>query len=192
DLRWPKISVVVCTYNGASTIRDTLEALRDLDYPAFEVIVVNDGSTDETARIVSTYPYRNISEENQGLSRARNTGIAAATGEIVAFMDDDAYPDPHWLRFLALSFMEGNSAAVSPRRSAGRSASVCEARRLSKAGNERPVPAGARRLCPRRLHPSHCRSECPRSPRHGQPACPPDPHSSRASRHRRPKGRPLE
>ena len=52
DLRWPKISVVVCTYNGASTIRDTLEALRDLDYPAFEVIVVNDGSTDETARIV--------------------------------------------------------------------------------------------------------------------------------------------
>ncbi len=112
DLRWPKISVVVCTYNGASTIRDTLEALRDLDYPAFEVIVVNDGSTDETARIVSTYPYRNISEENQGLSRARNTGIAAATGEIVAFIDDDAYPDPHWLRFLALSFMEGNYAAV--------------------------------------------------------------------------------
>ena len=112
DLRWPKISVVVCTYNGASTIRDTLEALRDLDYPAFEVIVVNDGSTDETGQIASTYPYRVIDEENQGLSRARNTGIAAATGEIVAFIDDDAYPDPHWLRFLALSFMEGNYAAV--------------------------------------------------------------------------------
>src|SRR5436309_1007742 len=112
DLRWPKISVVVCTYNGASTIRDTLEALRDLDYPAFEVIVVNDGSTDETGQIASTYPYRVINEENQGLSRARNTGIAAATGEIVAFIDDDAYPDPHWLRFLALSFMEGNYAAV--------------------------------------------------------------------------------
>src|SRR5437773_120406 len=56
--------------------------------------------------------YRVINEENQGLSRARNTGIAAATGEIVAFIDDDAYPDPHWLRFLALSFMEGNYAAV--------------------------------------------------------------------------------
>jgi len=112
DLRWPKISVVVCTYNGASTIRDTLEALRDLDYPAFEVIVVNDGSTDETGQIASTYPYRVIDEENQGLSRARNTGIAAATGEIVAFIDDDAYPDPHWLRFLALSFMEDDYAAV--------------------------------------------------------------------------------
>src|SRR5213079_2603559 len=92
DLRWPKISVVVCTYNGASTIRDTLEALRDLDYPSFEVIVVNDGSTDETPQIASNYPYRIINEENQGLSRARNTGIAAATGEIVAFIDDDAYP----------------------------------------------------------------------------------------------------
>src|SRR5207247_3830534 len=112
DLRWPKISVVVCTYNGASTIRDTLEALRDLDYPAFEVIVVNDGSTDETGQIASTYPYRVINEENQGLSRARNTGIAAATGEMVAFIDDDAYPDPHWLRFLALSFMEDDYAAV--------------------------------------------------------------------------------
>jgi glycosyltransferase involved in cell wall biosynthesis len=111
-LQWPKISVVVCTYNGASTIRDTLEALRDLDYPDFEVIVVNDGSTDGTAQIISDYPYRVIHEENQGLSRARNTGIAAATGEIVAFIDDDAYPDPDWLRFLARSFMDANVAAV--------------------------------------------------------------------------------
>jgi O-antigen biosynthesis protein len=111
-LQWPKISVVVCTYNGASTIRDTLEALRDLDYPSFEVIVVNDGSTDGTAQIVSSYSYRVIYEENQGLSRARNTGIAAATGEIVAFIDDDAYPDPDWLRFLALSFMGAKYAAV--------------------------------------------------------------------------------
>src|SRR5205814_2740002 len=77
-----------------------------------EVIVVNDGSTDETPQIASNYPYRVINEENQGLSRARNTGIAAATGEIVAFIDDDAYPDPHWLRFIALSFIEGKFAAV--------------------------------------------------------------------------------
>ncbi|HEX9340813.1 MAG TPA: glycosyltransferase [Thermoplasmata archaeon] len=111
-LQWPKFSVVVCTYNGASTIRDTLEALRNLDYPSFEVIVVNDGSTDGTAQIISSYPYRVIHEENQGLSRARNIGIAAATGEMVAFIDDDAYPDPHWLRFLALSFMEAKYAAV--------------------------------------------------------------------------------
>src|SRR5207253_389114 len=101
----PLTEIGLASLRGGEAPQATLEALRDLDYPAFEVIVVNDGSTDETARIVSTYPYRDISEENQGLSRARNTGIAAATGEIVAFIDDDAYPDPHWLRFLALSFM---------------------------------------------------------------------------------------
>ena len=48
DGRLPRISVVVCTYNGARTIRDTCEGLRRLDYPDFEVIVVNDGSTDAT------------------------------------------------------------------------------------------------------------------------------------------------
>ena len=112
DVRWPKISVVVCSYNGASTIRDTLEGLRALDYPDFEVIVVNDGSTDATAQIASAYPFRVIDEENQGLSCARNTGIEAATGEIVAFIDDDAYPDPHWLRFIALSFLASDCVAV--------------------------------------------------------------------------------
>jgi GT2 family glycosyltransferase len=111
-VRWPKISVVVCTYNGAATIRDTLEGLRALDYPDFEGIVVNDGSTDGTARIVSEYPFRVIYEENQGLSRARNTGIEAATGEIVAFIDDDAYPDPDWLRYLALAFLSRDCVAA--------------------------------------------------------------------------------
>ena len=51
-LRWPRISVVVCTYNGSRTIRDCLKGLLRLEYPNFEVIVVNDGSTDETADIV--------------------------------------------------------------------------------------------------------------------------------------------
>ncbi|HVH15551.1 MAG TPA: glycosyltransferase [Candidatus Angelobacter sp.] len=103
DMSWPKISVIVCSFNGASTIHDTLKGLQGLDYPDYEVIVVNDGSTDSTAEIVSRYPVRLISTANQGLSEARNTGIKASTGEIIAFIDDDAYPDIHWLRFLALS-----------------------------------------------------------------------------------------
>src|SRR5438132_126654 len=101
DLRWPKISVVVSTFNGAATIRDTLAGLEHLDYPDFEVIVVNDGSTDATPQIASEYRVRLITTRNQGLSAARNIGIRASTGEIVAFIDDDAYPDLHWLRFLA-------------------------------------------------------------------------------------------
>jgi GT2 family glycosyltransferase len=104
SIRWPMISVVVCSYNGARTIRETLTALQKIDYPAYEVIVVDDGSTDATAAIAREFPVRLISTENQGLSAARNTGLGAAAGEIVAYIDDDAYPDPHWLTYLADAF----------------------------------------------------------------------------------------
>jgi GT2 family glycosyltransferase len=96
---WPRVSVVCCSYNGAATIRDTLEGLARLEYPDYEVIVVDDGSTDATPRIAGEYDVRVISTPNRGLSSARNTGLAAATGEVVAFIDDDAYPDPHWLGY---------------------------------------------------------------------------------------------
>ena len=109
---WPRISVVVCSFNGSLTIRDTLNGLLRLDYPSLEVIVVNDGSTDSTPRIASEYPFKMITTENRGLGNARNTGVDAATGEIVGFIDDDAYPDPHWLRFLALDFKQGKYAGV--------------------------------------------------------------------------------
>lgn len=101
DAEWPSISVVICSFNGARTIRDTLKALEGLDYPNFEVILVDDGSSDGTAAIGNEYGARVISTENRGLSSARNTGCEAATGEIVAYIDDDAYPDPQWLRYLA-------------------------------------------------------------------------------------------
>ncbi|GJL49516.1 MAG: hypothetical protein NPIRA01_07430 [Nitrospirales bacterium] len=109
---WPKISVVVCSYNGSRTIRDCLEALQRLDYPQYEVIVVNDGSTDNTEDIANEYPYRVISTTNQGLSNARNTGMYAASGEIIAYTDDDAYPDPHWLTYLAHMFLTTSHAAI--------------------------------------------------------------------------------
>jgi cellulose synthase/poly-beta-1,6-N-acetylglucosamine synthase-like glycosyltransferase len=112
DVRWPRISVVVCSYNGARTIRDSCEGLARLDYPNFEVIVVDDGSTDATAAIAREYGFRLISTENRGLSNARNTGMNAATGEIVAYIDDDAYPDPHWLTYLASTFLTTDHAGV--------------------------------------------------------------------------------
>ena len=105
DRAWPRISVVICSYNGARTIRDCLEGLELLEYPDCEVIVVDDGSTDATAAIAREYPVRLISTPNRGLSSARNTGLAAATGEIVAYIDDDARPDPHWLTYLANTFL---------------------------------------------------------------------------------------
>lgn len=89
-----------------------MEGLLELDYPNYEVIVVNDGSTDATPMIASEYGFRLISTENRGLSNARNTGMEAATGEIVAYTDDDARPDPHWLKYLAWAFMHTDHVGI--------------------------------------------------------------------------------
>ena len=112
DLDWPSISVLVCTYNGKRTIRDCLEGLRKVDYPNFEVIVVNDGSTDGTELIAKEYGFRVISIPNGGLSNARNVGMRAAKGEIVAYIDDDAVPDPQWLTYLAATFLSTDHVGV--------------------------------------------------------------------------------
>ncbi|HEV8265528.1 MAG TPA: glycosyltransferase [Gemmatimonadales bacterium] len=107
-----RISVVVCTYNGARTLRDCLEGLRRLAYPPCEVIVVDDGSTDGTPAIAREYECRLIRTANRGLANARNTGLAAAQGEIVAYIDDDAYPDPDWLTYLAATFLSTSHVGV--------------------------------------------------------------------------------
>ena len=109
---WPRVSVVVCTLNGERTVADCLEGLAELRYPDFEVIVVDDGSTDATAAITAEYDVRLISTENRGLSSARNTGMRAATGEIVAYIDDDARPDPHWLTYLVAAFERGSDVGM--------------------------------------------------------------------------------
>ncbi|MEJ7575677.1 MAG: glycosyltransferase [Pyrinomonadaceae bacterium] len=109
---FPSVSVVVCSYNGALAIRDCLEGLLKLKYTNYEVIIVDDGSTDETAAIAGEYPFRVISTKNQGLSAARNVGMEAARGEIVAYTDDDARPDEHWLQYLAHAFMTSTHAGI--------------------------------------------------------------------------------
>lgn len=109
---FPKISVVCCSYNGSATIRDTLDALKHVDYPNYEVIVVNDGSTDNLREIVEEYDVRLFNTPNRGLSSARNLGMEMATGEIVAYIDDDAYPNKHWLSYLAYAFMTTGHAGI--------------------------------------------------------------------------------
>ncbi|HEX2711992.1 MAG TPA: glycosyltransferase, partial [Candidatus Acidoferrales bacterium] len=112
DLPWPRISVVVCCYNGECTIRGCFDSLGRLRYPNFEVIVVDDGSTDATSLIAQEYHFRLIRTQNRGLSAARNSGMEAATGEIVAYTDCDCCPDPHWLTYLAATFLSSNHAGV--------------------------------------------------------------------------------
>src|ERR1700677_862607 len=93
-------SVIVCTRNRAASIHETLEALAALETPSVEIIIVDssDGveqkNTEEAAQ-KSRAKY--VIEPRSGLSTARNTGIAAATGEIIAFTDDDCIPEKNWL-----------------------------------------------------------------------------------------------
>lgn len=103
--RWPRFSVVVCSYNGAGRLRECLRALQELDYPDYEILLVDDGSTDETASVVRSFTgVRLITLDHVGLSAARNRGAEEARGEIVAYTDDDCEPDAAWLRWLAWSF----------------------------------------------------------------------------------------
>ncbi len=87
----PSISVVIPCYNAAHFLRATIESILQQTRPATEVIVVDDGSTDDSARIAASFgpPVRVIRQENQGESAARNRGIEAATGDWVAFLDAD-------------------------------------------------------------------------------------------------------
>lgn len=100
----PHITVIVCSHNGARTLRDTFIGLSRVDYPHFDVVLVDDGSTDETASIGREFGAHVISTPNRGLSSARNTGMEAARGEIIVYLDDDAWPEPNWLRYIAETF----------------------------------------------------------------------------------------
>lgn len=109
----PRVSVVVATYNGSKWLRICLRSLMKLNYPDYEVIVVDDGSTDSVAEIAKTFErVRYIRQKNMGLSVARNTGMEAATGEIVAYTDDDCRADEDWLYYLAGDLAESDFVAM--------------------------------------------------------------------------------
>lgn len=109
----PKVSVVVASYNGARTLVDCLRSLIHLNYPDYEVILVDDGSTDETPAIAQDFPsVRTIHQRNLGLSAARNTGISASTGSVIAFTDSDCRADEDWLYYLILDLLRAKSASI--------------------------------------------------------------------------------
>ncbi len=108
----PPASVIVCSHNGARTLADCLDGLARLSYPAYETIVVDDGSVDATASIAAAHGARVISTPPRGLSAARNTGFSEAANEIVAFLDDDCRPDVDWLSYAVATLVNGPHAGV--------------------------------------------------------------------------------
>lgn len=113
--RWPSMSVIVCARNEEEMIAGCLSSLAACEYPALEVIVCDDGSRDRTLAIARQFPFRILELPHGGLSAARNAGIAAAGGELVAFLDADARCHPDWPFHLALSLeQEGVVATGGP------------------------------------------------------------------------------
>ena len=88
----PRVSVIIPVFNRADLISETIESILAQTYRDFEIVVVNDGSTDNTIGVLSKYEADNvrvISQKNQGQGIARNTGIQASKGELIAFLDSD-------------------------------------------------------------------------------------------------------
>lgn len=99
----PKISVVIPLYNKGFIISETLESVLVQTFTDFEIVIVNDGSTDNSFEIVSQYTDNRIrlyNQENKGAAAARNLGIEKATGELIAFLDADDYWYPNHLEEL--------------------------------------------------------------------------------------------
>ena len=86
-----RVSVVIPAYNGAQFIGNALESVLSQSLPADEIIVVNDGSEDATAEVLQAYAHQIqiIEQPNLGVAAARNRGLAAAQGELIAFLDQD-------------------------------------------------------------------------------------------------------
>jgi glycosyltransferase involved in cell wall biosynthesis len=109
------ISVIVCTRFRPESLKRTLDALLRLDYPKYEIIVVdNCPPNGMTGELLKNYPMVHyLIEPRAGTNRARNMGIEKAEGEIIAFIDDDAVPDPRWLRGIAAGFSDSNVGCVT-------------------------------------------------------------------------------
>jgi GT2 family glycosyltransferase len=109
------VSVVVPALNAARELNTCLGSLARLDYPAerHEVIVVGNGSTDRTARLVQSHSFRFVRETRRGVAYARNAGVRAARGEIVAFTDPDCAVSTGWLSALAPQFDNAHVGAVA-------------------------------------------------------------------------------
>lgn len=134
----PTFSVVIPTFNRAALLPRAVESVLRQAYRRFEIVIVDDGSTDETQGIVQGFlspKVRHVRQQNKGLSAARNAGVARARGDFVAFLDDDDEACPEWLLAMANVVVQEGTPVVS-----------CGATWFEPNGTERmrlPGPLGA-------------------------------------------------
>lgn len=110
----PLVSVIIPSYNRAWALKKAVDSVLDQDYKAFELIVVDDGSTDETQSLLKSYPagaIKILHQPHSGVSTARNRGVAAAAGAFIAFLDSDDYWYPKKLS-AQVAFFEKNPDAL--------------------------------------------------------------------------------
>ncbi len=111
----PYISIVIPAYNSASTLGQTIHACLAQDYPKdkLEVIVIDDGSKDNTRRIIGDFPVRYIYQQRSGPASARNNGWRNSRGEGICFIDADCVPHSNWVSKLAGHYDRDNVGAVA-------------------------------------------------------------------------------
>ncbi len=115
---YPKVSVLIPAFCEAKVIAETLQAATQIDYPDFEIVVVDDASTDRTREVVGAFAGRGqvrliAKERNEGKAMAMNDALPCLRGEIVLVMDADASPDPQILRWMVPHFRSARVAGVT-------------------------------------------------------------------------------
>ena len=97
-MKKPKFSIIVPVYNTEKYVKRCLDSIKSQSFKDYEVIIVNDGSTDNSSDIISKYSYKVINQENLGLSMARNNGVKESSGEYLIFLDSDDYIEKDLLK----------------------------------------------------------------------------------------------
>ena len=113
----PVVSVVVPTYNRKELLEGCIDSLLKQSYPKYEIIVVDDGSTDGTKKLLEKYSKKNpnlkfFTQENKGSYAARNLGIKNSKGEIICFTDDDCIADKDWIKNLIEGYTDDSVGGV--------------------------------------------------------------------------------
>lgn len=108
----PLVSVIVPIYNCEQYLKRCLDSLQNQDYKNYEVICIDDGSTDKSAQIIKKYPFKYIYQNNQGQAIARNKGIELAIGEWLCFVDADDSVEPNYISEMMKYATEGINMVV--------------------------------------------------------------------------------